>query len=188
MGESNSPRPFSLARMILMTAFILTVSSARVVLGSGECFNVTITTKLYGHENAWSLGTCVSDDGRYRENNVYTEECCLDAGTYTLNCDDTYKDGWHGGFIEIKERNIARTSPRVINNHRISTLYIQSTEDGENSVIGRNVQFLVEVENKKESVHATPLLQRMAAMTAQLTDQVVLKPENVTKISVQFTS
>ena len=70
--------------------------------GSGECFNVTITTKLYGHENAWSLGTCVSDDGRYRENNVYTEECCLDAGKYTLNCDDTYKDGWHGGFIEIQ--------------------------------------------------------------------------------------
>ena len=52
-------------------------------------------------------------------------------------------------------------------------------------MIGRNVQFLVEVENKKESVHATPLLQRMAAMTAQLTDQAVLKPENVTKISVQ---
>ena len=57
---------------------------------------------MYGHENAWSLGTCVSDDGRYRENNVYTEECCLDAGKYTLNCDDSYKDGWHGGFIEIQ--------------------------------------------------------------------------------------
>ena len=33
---------------------------------------------------------------------MYTEECCLDAGKYTLNCDDTYKDGWHGGFIEIQ--------------------------------------------------------------------------------------
>ena len=62
---------------------------------------------------------------------------------------------------------------------------LQLMEDGENSVIGRNVRFLVEVENKKESVHATVLLQRMAAMTAQLTDQAVLKPENVTKISVQ---
>merc|ERR1719510_2642675 len=61
-------------------------------------------------------------------------------------------------------------------------------EDGENSVIGRNVQFLVEVENKKEFVHATVLLQRMAAMTAQLTDPAVLKLENVTKIPVQFTS
>ena len=33
---------------------------------------------------------------------MYTEECCLDAGKYTLNCDDSYKDGWHGGFIEIQ--------------------------------------------------------------------------------------
>ena len=57
-------------------------------------------------------------------------------------------------------------------------------EDGENSVTGRNVQFLVEVENKKEFVYATVLLQRMAAMTAQLTDQAVLKLENVTKIPV----
>merc|ERR1712241_1076271 len=61
-------------------------------------------------------------------------------------------------------------------------------EDGENSVIGRNVQFLVEVENKKESVHATVLLQCMVAMIAQLTDQAMLKLENVTKIPVQFTS
>ena len=58
-------------------------------------------------------------------------------------------------------------------------------EDGENSVNGRNVQFLVEVENKKEFVYATVLLQRMAAMTAQLTDQAVLKPKHVTKIPVQ---
>merc|ERR1711936_1559887 len=61
-------------------------------------------------------------------------------------------------------------------------------EDGENSVIGRNVQFLVEVENKKEFVYATVLLRRMAAMTAQLTDQAVLKPKHVMKIPVQFTS
>ena len=65
---------------------------------------------------------------------------------------------------------------------------LQSTEDGENSVIGRNVQFLVEVENKKEFVHATVLLQHMAAMTAQLTDQAVLKLKNVTKIPVQVSN
>ena len=33
---------------------------------------------------------------------MYSEECCLDAGMYTLTCDDTYKDGWHGGFITIQ--------------------------------------------------------------------------------------
>merc|ERR1719412_3566782 len=61
-------------------------------------------------------------------------------------------------------------------------------EDGENSVTGSNVQFLVEVESKKEFVHATVLLQRMEAMTAQLTDQAMLKLENATKIPAQFTS
>ena len=59
---------------------------------------------------------------------------------------------------------------------------LQLMEDGENSVIGRNVRFLVEVENKKEFVHATIQLHRMTAMIAQLTDQTVLKPENVTKM------
>merc|ERR1712001_637505 len=61
-------------------------------------------------------------------------------------------------------------------------------EDGENSVIGRNVQFLVEVENREEFVHATALLLHMVETTAPLMDQAVLKPENVTKIPVQFTS
>ena len=65
---------------------------------------------------------------------------------------------------------------------------LQLKEDGENSVIGRNVRFLVEMENKKEFVHATILLHHMTAMIAQLTDQAVLKPENVTKIPVQVSN
>ena len=70
--------------------------------GSIECFDVTITTKKYGNENSWTLGTCVSAAVGYQANQVYSEECCLDAGKYTLTCDDTYKDGWHGGFIAIQ--------------------------------------------------------------------------------------
>merc|ERR1711981_1233808 len=65
---------------------------------------------------------------------------------------------------------------------------VQSMEDGENLVNGRNVQFLVEVENRKEFVRATALLLHMVEMTAPLMDQAVLNPENVTKIPVQFTS
>ena len=38
----------------------------------------------------------------YQEDQVYTEECCLAVGKHTLSCDDTYKDGWHGGFIAIQ--------------------------------------------------------------------------------------
>ena len=67
-----------------------------------KCFDVTITTKQYGNENSWTLGTCVSDAAGYQADQVYSEECCLDAGTFTLTCDDSYKDGWHGGFITIQ--------------------------------------------------------------------------------------
>ena len=38
----------------------------------------------------------------YQNDQVYTEECCLDAGKHTLTCDDTGKDGWRGGFIVIQ--------------------------------------------------------------------------------------
>jgi len=67
-----------------------------------KCFDVTITTKQYGNENSWTLGTCVSDAAGYQADQVYSEECCLEAGQYTLTCDDSYKDGWHGGFITIQ--------------------------------------------------------------------------------------
>ena len=67
-----------------------------------KCFDVTITTKQYGNENSWTLGTCVSDAAGYQADQVYSEECCLDAGVYTLTCDDSYRDGWHGGFITIQ--------------------------------------------------------------------------------------
>ena len=61
-------------------------------------------------------------------------------------------------------------------------------EDGENSVNGRNVQFLVEVENRREFVHATALLLHMVGITAPLMDQAVMKPENVTKTPVQVSN
>merc|ERR1711936_110472 len=70
--------------------------------GSTNCFNVTITTRQWGHENSWTLGTCASDDLGYQKNQVYTEKCCLAAGKHTLTCEDTYKDGWHGGKIAIQ--------------------------------------------------------------------------------------
>ena len=67
----------------------------------GNCFGVKMTTKEYGEENSWSLGTCSSYE-TYSENEEYTEDCCLNNGTYILNCKDSHADGWHGGFIEIQ--------------------------------------------------------------------------------------
>ena len=69
--------------------------------GNGKCFDVAITTKSYGSENSWTVGACTSARG-YQNSQTYTESCCLDAGSYKLTCDDSYKDGWHGGFIEIQ--------------------------------------------------------------------------------------
>ena len=47
------------------------------------------------------MGTCLSDQ-TYTDYTEYIEECCLTAGVYTLKCQDSYGDGWHGGFIEIQ--------------------------------------------------------------------------------------
>ena len=61
-------------------------------------------------------------------------------------------------------------------------------EGGESLVIGPNVQFLVEVENRKDFVRAIPRLQSMMAITAQLMDPTVLKSKAVTKFLVQVSS
>ena len=68
---------------------------------SGKCFDVSITTKDYGSEISWTIGTCTSAKA-YQNSQTYTESCCLDAGSYTLTCDDSYGDGWDGGFIDIQ--------------------------------------------------------------------------------------
>ena len=70
-------------------------------IGNEQCFDVVITTKRYGNENSWTLGTCKNDQV-YENDQTYTESCCLNPGSYQLSCDDTYGDGWHGGYIEIE--------------------------------------------------------------------------------------
>ena len=36
---------------------------------------------------------------------VKSRKCLLKPGTYTIHCDDSHGDGWHGGFIEILGNN-----------------------------------------------------------------------------------
>ena len=45
----------------------------------------------YESEQSWTFGTCSMSDSK----------CCLASGTYTLNCKDSYGDGWNGGYIII---------------------------------------------------------------------------------------
>ena len=81
---------------------------ALILLVSGSnCFDVSLTTKAYAYEVSWSLGSCASlyntNTGlQYTDNKVFSEQCCLSAGEYTLECKDSYGDGWDGGFVEIQ--------------------------------------------------------------------------------------
>ena len=61
-----------------------------------------MTTKDYGDENSWTLGTCSSSQ-TYEDNKEYSDKCCLAPGTHTLTCKDSYGDGWEGGYIEFQE-------------------------------------------------------------------------------------
>ena len=67
----------------------------------GNCFDIKLTTAAFGNEYSWSLGTCSSNQ-EYSDNKEYIEECCLDAGVYTLKCTDYGYDGWYEGSINIQ--------------------------------------------------------------------------------------
>ena len=75
---------------------------------TGECAvdTVTMTTATWGNEVTWTLvdagGNTACGGGPYPDNTVNTEACCVIADhPYTLNCIDSYGDGWHGGYMTI---------------------------------------------------------------------------------------
>ena len=64
------------------------------------CKSLVISTKAYGSENSWNLGSCTGFG--YSNNRTYYETCCLRPGhNYTLNCINSAGHGWHGGSIRI---------------------------------------------------------------------------------------
>ena len=81
---------------LLITIFLL------VTTDDTHCFEVKTTTKSYGDEISWLIGSCASNNG-YGNNQEYTQQCCLPFGTYILKCKDSYGDGWHGGFVEMED-------------------------------------------------------------------------------------
>jgi hypothetical protein len=76
-------------------------------LGASTCVvnDVTMTTESWGNEVTWSIvdstGATVCSGGPYSNYLANTENCCLNDGAYTINCDDSYGDGWHGGYMTI---------------------------------------------------------------------------------------
>ena len=74
--------------------------SIRSVSFSDICKDVQIRTEDWGDENSYSIGTCDAKQ-EYWDSSQYSEECCLVPGTYTMDCKDSYGDGWHGGYLKI---------------------------------------------------------------------------------------
>ena len=64
------------------------------------CATIKVRTSSWGSENSYAIGTCVSQEV-YSSNSDYEEECCLEPGSYALDCKCSFGDGWHGGYVEI---------------------------------------------------------------------------------------
>jgi len=62
---------------------------------------VKLTTVAWANEITWSIDKTIYSTGTYNNGAVYTQEVCLPEGVHTMYCDDSYGDGWHGGFITI---------------------------------------------------------------------------------------
>jgi len=71
----------------------------------GSCPNLVIVklkTRTWANEIEWSfVGTDCASDRDYENSMWYTHECCLPEGSYTVECHDSYGDGWHGGYLQI---------------------------------------------------------------------------------------
>ena len=39
----------------------------------------------------------------YHNYENYNEKCCVSPGKHILTCEDTYGDGWHGGYLQFKD-------------------------------------------------------------------------------------
>ena len=69
-------------------------------LFSEVCINLKLKTRKWGNEISWNFGPCSSSQV-YENGQVYFEQCCLPPGEHTLTCEDSWGDGWHGGWIKI---------------------------------------------------------------------------------------
>ena len=64
------------------------------------CFIVTHTSKRDANENWWKLGTC-SNKHPHLDLSTANSQCCLPPGEYTLECKDSWGDGWGGAYMTI---------------------------------------------------------------------------------------
>lgn len=104
-GGSNS----GVSNLAIMSGLSGLLPSSAIASASGPppppssgdiCKTVKTVTKAWGYEISWQVGNCQSS-GQFTSNNQFSQECCMAAGDWPVTCDDSYGDGWHGGYIEI---------------------------------------------------------------------------------------
>eukprot|EP00164_Ancoracysta_twista_P007473 GFYU01010611.1.p1 GENE.GFYU01010611.1~~GFYU01010611.1.p1 ORF type:complete len:1138 (+),score=425.76 GFYU01010611.1:162-3575(+) len=74
--------------------------------GGGECklhnMVVSIHAVKYPKEISWSLdGIDGAKGGPYDDPGTYKHEYCVAPGSYKMHAEDSYGDGWHGGWFMI---------------------------------------------------------------------------------------
>ena len=70
---------------------------------------VNLKTFSYGNEISWKISQTCSSNQAYYSNSEYSQTCNLAAGEYTLQCLDSFGDGWHRGYIEIQGKKYCKT-------------------------------------------------------------------------------
>ena len=69
--------------------------------------DVKVTTMNYGYEISWRLidvnhpTSSVCGGSHYASHSVKNETCYVETGNYELRCEDSWGDGWNGGYLEI---------------------------------------------------------------------------------------
>ena len=76
--------------------------------GTKACFMVSHSSKRWGNQNSWTLGTCSNASPHVSHATSALVECCLTPGEYTLTCKDASGNGWHGGYVTITHNGITQ--------------------------------------------------------------------------------
>ncbi|MEO0403589.1 MAG: T9SS type A sorting domain-containing protein, partial [Bacteroidota bacterium] len=67
--------------------------------------SVFVATQYWGNEISWTLsdadGNVVAEGGEYDSQSEYLQNLCLADGCYTLDLQDSWGDGWNGGYYMI---------------------------------------------------------------------------------------
>ena len=72
-------------------------------------FPVQLFTQIFGSEISFKIDGVTITSGALGDFQTYTYSRCLAPGSHTLLLQDSYGDGWHGGYVRINNVNYGTT-------------------------------------------------------------------------------